>query len=280
MENEKFLMLCADGSAEDIRSALKSGANPNAADDNESTALMCAAGKNTSEAVKLLLDAGADVNAADEEGGTALFRAVGRGDTEIMRALLDAGADPDAQDDEGTTPIVCAAYSGYMHRLDAMKILTDSVADLDVRDEDGDTLLINAVRSHKNDVVKFLIENGADVNAEGEFDTALTIAVDSAVERYGRKADPLSPVKPEETLECIKMLIEAGADVNAPGMYGARALDTAVYAMCLPVIKLLLEAGADISLCCDGGKDVIKNIIGRDLQQGERMLKRLEALTD
>ena len=56
------------------------------------------------EAVRVLLEAGADINAVNEADFTALHGAAFRGLNEIVQILVDAGADIDARDFRGRTP--------------------------------------------------------------------------------------------------------------------------------------------------------------------------------
>ena len=55
-------------------------------------------------AVTALLEAGADVNAANEADFTALHGAVFRGLNEVIESLVSHGADIDARDFRGRTP--------------------------------------------------------------------------------------------------------------------------------------------------------------------------------
>ena len=56
------------------------------------------------EAVKLLLDAGADVNAVNEADFTALHGAAYRGLNEVIQILVEHGANINARDFRGRTP--------------------------------------------------------------------------------------------------------------------------------------------------------------------------------
>src|SRR5207244_5324984 len=56
------------------------------------------------EAVKLLLDAGADVNAVNEADFTALHGAAYRGLNEVIQILVEHGANINARDYRGRTP--------------------------------------------------------------------------------------------------------------------------------------------------------------------------------
>ena len=57
------------------------------------------------EAVRMALELGADVNAANDREQTALHGAVYRAADDLIRFLVDAGARTDAEDAAGRTPL-------------------------------------------------------------------------------------------------------------------------------------------------------------------------------
>src|SRR5579862_7368026 len=116
-----FVRAALSGDIEVMRLLLESGADPNIATTQGSTALMAAAGINWIpgqtytrseadyvEAVKLCLERGAPVNAVNSLGLTAMHGAANRGWTSIMQILADHGAVLDPKDKEGRTPMVYA----------------------------------------------------------------------------------------------------------------------------------------------------------------------------
>ncbi len=116
-----FVRAALSGDIEVMRLLLASGADPNIATAQGSTALMAAAGINWIpgqtytrseadyvEAVKLCLDRGAPVNASNSLGLTAMHGAANRGWESIIQILADHGAKLDAKDKEGRTPMVFA----------------------------------------------------------------------------------------------------------------------------------------------------------------------------
>src|ERR1700691_3141312 len=116
-----FVRAALSGDIEVMRLLLESGADPNIATVQSTTALMAAGGINWSprqtytrseadyvEAVKLCLERGAPVNASNSLGLTAMHGAAHRGWTSIMQILVDHGAILDAKDKEGRTPMVFA----------------------------------------------------------------------------------------------------------------------------------------------------------------------------
>jgi uncharacterized protein len=116
-----FVRAALSGDIEVMRLLLESGADPNTATTQGSTALMAAAGINWIpgqtytrseadyvEAVKLCLERGAPVNAANSLGLTAMHGAANRGWESVIQILADHGAVLDAKDKEGRTPMVFA----------------------------------------------------------------------------------------------------------------------------------------------------------------------------
>jgi uncharacterized protein len=116
-----FVRAALSGDIEVMRLLLASGADPNIATAQGTTALMAASGINWIpgqtyshsegeyvEAVKLCLTRGADVNAANSLGLTAMHGAANRGWESIIRILADHGAQLDVKDIAGRTPMTFA----------------------------------------------------------------------------------------------------------------------------------------------------------------------------
>ncbi len=118
-------------------------------------------------------------------------------------------------------PLIIAAENNT--NPEVIKTLIEAGADVNAY---GGAALRNAVRSITNpEVIKVLIEAGADVNADGG--AALRNAA-------GYNTNP----------EVIKALIEAGADVNAKDGQGRTALTWARLERKWEIVKMLIEAGA------------------------------------
>jgi ankyrin repeat protein len=77
------------------------------------------------EAVKVLVEAGADVNAANEGEFTALHAAVFRGWNEIVQYLVEHGADINARDYRGRTPFRLAEGSKQSFQFQAWPEVAD-----------------------------------------------------------------------------------------------------------------------------------------------------------
>ena len=119
------------------------------------------------ERVRLLLAAGADTGAWDALGNTPLHVAAARGDSQIVSALLGAGAIRANQPSRGTgrTPLHEAAF--YRH-LDVIRLLLDGGADVNARDRGRQTPLHVAAACGSADVVALLLRLGADSTAHDD----------------------------------------------------------------------------------------------------------------
>jgi ankyrin repeat protein len=94
-----------------------------------------------------------------------MITAAKKGNAALVAALLDA--DPallNARDSDGSTPLHCAAWKGYP---DVVKLLLDRGADMHLENENthwGGTPLHAAAHGGQKAVAEVLIAHGADVN--------------------------------------------------------------------------------------------------------------------
>ena len=103
---------------------------------------------------------------------TYFARAAADGNVRNMRLLRMAGVNIDSRG-SCCTPLFLAAGEG---RLDAVRYLLDQGANVNARDERGRTALTEAAFYGNASVVKELILRGADVNAISVEGTALDVA--------------------------------------------------------------------------------------------------------
>ncbi len=117
----------------------------------------------TPELIEKMVSQGADVNAYSPQGRTALINVIKNNDIRnkpaLVKALLNKGANPNKSDIDNPT------------RVGAMKFYSTSP-------------LKAAVRTNNLEVVKLLVENGADVNQSNGGDTPLGASKLNAISEY------------------------------------------------------------------------------------------------
>ena len=104
----------------------------------------------------LLLSAGADPNAQNDQDFTALATAAHYGYQEGVTILLNAGANVNIQDIFGTTALHIAAENGF---LSISELLLASGAQTSLTDNDGKTPLDYALDYNHHDVCQLLLAN-------------------------------------------------------------------------------------------------------------------------
>lgn len=261
--------------ASDVMSLLLANhADPNFIGHWRQTALMEA---NTAAKVKLLLTHGAQVNVRDEMGKTALVHAVNRGDVEVVEALLQAGADASIPDEKGTTALMYALQepSPYNRegtpeqRLEAARLLLKGkVGDVNAQNENGETSLMRAVDRGEIEVVKSLLERGANVNlsdvlgntaavrAYTNDQTAIQQLVSVKAQRPTRPALNafLRAAVGKKDQAKVREWLKVGADANYEYAIGydhqnikSTVLILAAQTGDATIVKLLLDAGANVA---------------------------------
>ncbi|HEX3836737.1 MAG TPA: ankyrin repeat domain-containing protein [Steroidobacteraceae bacterium] len=108
-----------------------------------------------------------------ENGATPFLRAAQSGDLVLMKLLLEHGADPSIATDFSVTPLMVASGIGWVEgvtyewspqeTLETVKFLLDHGANVNAQDtEDLRTALMGAAHKGRNDVVELLVQHGAD----------------------------------------------------------------------------------------------------------------------
>jgi len=111
--NLRLLKWVKSGNTQRVRVLLEQGADVNATDDLEESALMWAVKTNKLKMCKFLIENGADVNATHGEyEETALMWAADHGRLEACQLLINAGANIYAKSEDGMTALMWAAGRG------------------------------------------------------------------------------------------------------------------------------------------------------------------------
>ena len=227
------------------------------------------------------------VNIIDSLGMRPLHWAAKWGWIDVVEILLTNGADAIAKDHEGEPAITYAAEGGH---ITLVQLLLRHLAHVESPEKYGDALERASADGHA-EIVKFLLDNGADINhhrlrRDKAPDTssipilrsrlvtdyldrgpALVAASESNQEKIvqlllEKGADPniqggasfnaLHAASTYGSEAIVKMLLQSGAKVNAPGGHWGNALQAASYHGYLPIVETLLMNGADVN--AQGGR--------------------------
>ena len=248
------------------------------------TPLIYAADNGLFEIVKYLVEKGAllDIKSKSNSDETALFKAVKSHHYDIAKFLIENGADVNVNNFYKTNMLLLvnekrdSGFNGYNGNdykpyikarnkiFQIIKLLVENGADINASDRYGDTVLIYAIQDLHFDIIKYLIQNGADihhVNKKGK--TPLMVAVDNSPFEFPN-------VKySNDKLMVIKLLIEHGADINASNPYNGETLIEQVDIRYVDIIKYLIENGANTqyigpilnSLVKDGNLEMVKYLV-------------------
>ena len=214
--------------------------------------------------VRLLLEAGAPPTGS-------MYVALDGGHAEVVSLLLEAGGPADLtiryrQSRDSRSLLEIAAAKGY---ADIVRRLLEGGAPVDMRAPYQETALHGAALYGQLDVVRVLLEWGADVNAQDK-QTALHAAAihgDEEVVRIllqaGASPDALTSASRETPLyfaaangheNVVSLLLETGVSVDFPERFSRNPMHAAVRARDSEIVRQLLEAGAAANLTDNKGR--------------------------
>jgi uncharacterized protein len=157
----------------EVKSLLKKGVNPNILDANGSPMLVLAIREKSPKVINVLLgDKNIDVDLSDKNGETPLMMASIDGNLLLVKTLV---TDHKAQLDHiGWTPLHYACAKG---QLEVAQFLIANGAIVDSMSLGNTTPLMMAVQSGNEQVVKLLLDKGADLQLRNDQGlTAIDIA--------------------------------------------------------------------------------------------------------
>ena len=259
----------ARSTVRDYQRHIQAEGRPKSLDSGGLTPLLYAARENCLACVEVLLKSGADINLPDPDGVSPLLVAILNANWDLAERLIVAGADVNQWDIFGETPLFTAV--NLRSRLDGgrgasidpinkttgtaiVKMLLERGANPNAQlffqpanlsgntNTRGSTPLIRAANNGDTEMVKLLLEHGADASimmADRQTPIHAVIA--------GRSNE-------KQALELINLLHKAGADVNVVALInhpqeirGGTALHYAVRKRQKEVIKLLASLKIDMN---------------------------------
>ena len=249
------------------------------ADGGELTSLVYAARSGAIDAALVLLEAGADVNQTTRYGWSPLLAATQNQNYLLAKVLIEHGADVNLANKGGWTPLYLATdnrnieggdYPTRMPDLDTLeyiKLLLDKGADPNARivessetrtvftnqwlDENGATAFLRASQSGDVELMRMLLEHGADplINTELGITPLAVAAGIGWVEGVTKERST------KQTIEAVKMLLELGIDPNFQADTGRVALHGAAHKGATEVVQILVDAGARLDIRDFGNTD-------------------------
>jgi uncharacterized protein len=173
-------------------------------------------------ALRLLLERGAHPNQANLSGMTALQYAVKAGGVEAARMLCEAGADPNASYHPPLwTPLHSVIWSSDAKQNAAalIRLLVHYGADINKGESNGNTPLFAAISEAHHDLVRLLLELGADIEHRNLAGAGAAVFL---VQRMRMRM-----LSEEEMLPIVQTLLAAGLDPTAQAPGGQTAGDLA-----------------------------------------------------
>jgi ankyrin repeat protein len=178
----RFTPLLAAAIANDldmVRLFIEKGVDVNAATGHGDTPIQFAASAGNLAMVKLLLAKGADVNAATTDALkvrkgpialnhlTALMNAAPYGTPELLKTLIDAGAQVNAKDIRDMTPLMLAV-SSETQNPDVVRLLLEKGADVKAQSNLGETAIDWAKKFGNPEVIGLLQKAGGEAAQSAE----------------------------------------------------------------------------------------------------------------
>ncbi|XP_065663244.1 uncharacterized protein LOC100201352 isoform X4 [Hydra vulgaris] len=161
--------------------------------------------------IKVLINNGADVNYADDFGQTVMHEAALRWPLEVAQFLFDHHANLNKTDNYGRTPLHVAASVNY------------------------------------SAMVKWLVENGANIHAT----------------TFNENQTPLHFASKYNSVNSIVRLLELGAKVDAQDYKERTPLYLAAETCCEEASRILLEHGAPAGVYDDSGMSCLSHLVAK-----------------
>lgn len=189
--------------------------------------------------VKMFLVEGIDVNLSRNGKESFLYSAVKFRRLDIIEILCSYGANIDDRCsfgvEEGFTPLMLASKLGDQAIVFFLK---NNGADINAESANKTTALYHAVEENHVDMVKLLLEWGANT----------AVINKSAIEH---KFTPLHVACKNGSQEIVKLLLENKVEVNAQAWHNKTPLHLAIQYQHLNVVQFLLYYGADTEALCN-----------------------------
>jgi ankyrin repeat protein len=184
-----------------------------------------------------MLDAGIDINAVpgSHAGWTALMAAATFGKAKAVKFLIAKGANVKIRLEKGETPLIQAAQSD--DNEDVVKALVEAGADLNAQTKEGLTALMRFAWMSQTKAFEHVFRAGADTKlVDKDGDTAFRFAVAYASD------------------DIVRLLLPLEKDVNQRDKAGRTPLMWTAWEDRSETLSLLISAGANVNAQDNEGK--------------------------
>src|SRR5262245_5883198 len=282
-----FMFAVRKGDVRSVKAFLAAGADVNEKRPDLATPLLVAIVNGHADLVDLLLESGADPNAEGGTTGTTLMGVRARPTRITLKTpsyreqLRDVGTEGgNGANNSWGRPLQAAVYLGnwtlsddrltvIFDRMRVIRSLIKHGADVNGRNTDmeprvsgnryrrrlvGLTPFLSAAKSADVEVMRLLVENGADPKMNTLLNiTPLMLTAGIAWAAYQDTASE------EQVLEAVKYLVEElGADVNFVADTGETAMHAAAYRGANNVVQYLFDKGAKLDVIDKIGRTPLK----------------------
>ncbi|MET0636761.1 MAG: ankyrin repeat domain-containing protein [Chitinophagaceae bacterium] len=219
-------------------------------------------GANKPEVFQYLESVGIKPDVIAKNGQNALHAIVRRpGQEQLISYFLSKGVKIDQADEEGNTVFISAAASN--RDLATLALLKAEVKDINKTNKAGMTALTLAVKGNSPEVVKYLIDNGANVNVvDAKGDNLTAYLVDSYNPRQAKEFQPK-----------LKILIAAGLDPSRQQENGNTLWHLAIVKNDLGLLQQVSSLAGDVNVRNKEGLTVLHK--AAMLAKDEAILKYL-----
>jgi ankyrin repeat protein len=261
------------GNEKTVSLLLGRGADASSKSSAGSTPFMIACRKGRLGVARLLLEHTGEegLRARNNKRWTPLHYAACGGHKEVVVFLLEKGAEPNSRDNGGKVPLLWACMHGHMGAVRVF-IQHMGVQGLQVSDRRGMTALHEAAEGGHEEVVAFLLNEGAQANSravgglmpllsaceKGHLGAVKLLAqhmgIQGVEERSERGWTALHSASRGGHKEVVAFLISTGARTNSRDDYGMMPLDWACENGHVGVVRVLLKhMGAHVLSETHGG---------------------------
>ena len=180
-----------------MRTYLQGMAEPDASDTN-SKSLFDLIESESIERIREEFSAIPDVNTPFYDGKTLLIHAVEKKKIEVCRLLIELGADVNKKGRQNNTPLISACYAVD---TDICRLILDNGGAASINEYYMDSpAIVVAVDKNQIDIVRLLLERGANIREHGATTLTKTTVLHKAVQNIN--------------LDMCALLIENGAKMN------------------------------------------------------------------